>query len=123
MSRPTEGSPALLRTLAGAARGPRRDGAFAVWLAVRIAEDLASGLTHSERAHRRRVQGLERRLTSLTLPPPLRRALVGVLAHLRETRPEAAHLAMTQLMAPVRDTLGVEAGEAVRRVAATVRGR
>lgn len=122
MSRVEDGSRALLRVLAGTARGPKRDGAFAVWLTARVAEGLATGAA-SERAHRRRVQGLERRLTSLTLPPPLRRALGAAVAQLRDGRVEGADMVLTQLVAPVRDTLGAEAGDVLRRVAASVRER
>jgi hypothetical protein len=116
-----EGARSVLRILAATARGPKREGAFAVWLTLRVAGDLADAEASSERLHRRRVQALERRLSSLTLPPPLRRALVGTLSHLRDATPESAAVALAQLVAPVRDTLGPEAGDAVRRVAASVR--
>ena len=72
----------LLRQLASSARGPRKQGAYALWLIVHVATDLAE-VRPTDRAHRRRVQALERRLTSLTLPMPLRRALHGTLESLR----------------------------------------
>ena len=74
------GTDELLALLAHTARGPRRDGVFALWLVVRVAEGLASATPATERAERRRLANLERRLASLTLPPPLRRALVARLA-------------------------------------------
>lgn len=85
----------------------------------------------TERAQRRRVQALEKRLTSLTLPAPLRRALAGTMAQFRELRPETAVIALSQLVAPASDSVGPEAGQAIasaartaqQRVAATVRQR
>lgn len=122
---------ALLQELARTARGPKREGVFALWLTVRVALDVATDVAVAERAQRRRVLALEKRLSSLTLPPPLRRALAGTLAQLRDLRPDGAALALAQLVAPARDTVGGEAGEAVQRaareaqarVAASVRGR
>jgi len=117
MSRRPDPELGLLRVLSRTARGPRREGAFAVWLAVRVALDGSRPEGLAERALRRRAQALERRLSSLTLPHPLRRALQGTLALLRETRPERAALALRQLVAPVGESLGAEASEAVRHAA------
>jgi hypothetical protein len=122
---------ALIRELTRTARGPKREGVFALWLTVRVARDIAEGTSPSERGQRRQIQALEKRLSSLTLPPQLRRALGATLAQLREVRPETAAAALAQLVAPTRDTLGAEAGEAVQaaaraapqRVAASVGGR
>ena len=114
---------ALLHVLASTERGARRDGAFAVWLVVRVAGDLAAEPDWNERAQRRRLQALERRLTSLSLSPSLRRALAAALAQLREREPEAVATALAQLVAPVRESVGAEAAEAVRRVVAGLRGR
>jgi hypothetical protein len=121
----------LIRELARTARGPKREGVFALWLTVRVAQDIAEGTSPSDRGQRRRVQALEKRLSSLTLPPQLRRALGGALAQLREVRPQTAAAALAQLVAPTRDALGTDAGEAVQaaaraahhRVAASVGGR
>ncbi len=123
MTRAGDAARGLLRVLATAARGPRRDGVFALWLTVRVASDIAEEPAWPERAHRRRVALLQRRLTSLTLPPPLRRALSSSLADLEELTPERAALAVTQLVAPARESLGPEAADAVRRVAVSLRGR
>ena len=114
---------ALLQALASAERGPRRDGAFAVWLFVRVAGDLATEPAWPERAQRRRIQALERRLTSLSLSPALRRALTTALAQLRELKEEQVAPALTGLVGPVRETVGAEASEAVRRVVAGLRAR
>ena len=131
MSPLDEATTTLLRQLAVTARGPRRDGLFALWLTLRVADDLVESSTGPERAHRRRVQALEQRLTSLTLPAPLRRALAGTMAQFRDLRPEAAAIALSHLVAPAGDSVGPEAGQALaaaaraaqQRVAATVRQR
>ena len=83
MSDKDGGQQGLLELLPRAARGPRRDGAFALWLTLRVAEDLLLQPPLAERASRRRLQALEHRLSSLTLPPPLRRALGAALGGLR----------------------------------------
>jgi hypothetical protein len=112
---------ALLSVLAVSARGPKREGIFALWLTVRVAQDLLRDPPPSERAHRKRLQALEHRLSSLTIPPPLRRALVAAISQLREARTETAALVLSQLVAPARDTGGVEAGEAVAQAARSAR--
>ena len=112
-SEAASGSDDLLELLARTARGPRR--VFALWLVLRVAEGLAGATPATERAERRRVTNLEKRLASLTLPPPLRRALQSTLALLKEPGPDTPSLALRQLVAPVRETLGQEAGAAVER--------
>lgn len=104
---------ALLSLLAQTVRGPKRGGLFALWLTVRVAQDLLLDPPPLERAHRRRLQALERRLSSLTMPPPLRRALAAAVSQLREGRPETVAPVLSQLVAPARETGGTEAGEAV----------
>lgn len=116
-------SAALLQAVAAAERGPRRDGAFAVWLVVRVAGDLASEAEWPERTHRRRLQALELRLSSLSLSPPLRRALGAALALMRDCKPENAQAALAALVGPVRESVGPEVAEAIRRVVAGLRAR
>jgi hypothetical protein len=65
------------------------------------------------RNHRRRLQALESRIATLALPAPLQRALAAARAHLEPATPEAAALVLSQLVAPAREVLGPEAGEAV----------
>jgi hypothetical protein len=117
---------ALLGLLPTTARGPRREGIFALWLTVRVAQDLLLEVPPSERAHRRRLQALEHRLSSLTIAPSLRRALAGAISQLREPRPETAAQVLSQLVAPAGDAGGAEAGEALAQAAraarTTVRG-
>lgn len=112
---------ALLSLLAQVGRGPKRGGIFALWLTVRVAQDLLLDPPPAERAQRRRVQALERRLSSLTMPPPLRRALSAAVSQLREGRPETAAQVLSQLVAPARETGGAEAGEAVALAARQAR--
>ena len=105
----------LLELLALSARGPRREGLFAVWLTARVALDQGLDPPLPERAQRRRIVALERRLARLSLSPPLRRALAGTLALLRDPGTRPAAMALQQLTAPVRETLGTEAGEVIAR--------
>jgi hypothetical protein len=116
----------LLTLLPQIGRGPRREGIFALWLTLRVAQDLLHN-PPSERAHRRRLQALEHRLSSLTIPPPLRRALGAAMSQLREASPEVAAQVLSQLVAPARESGGPEAGEAVAQAAraarAAVRGQ
>lgn len=112
---------ALTDLLARTARGPRRDGVFALWLTVRVALDLGLTPPLPERAHRRRVSALERRLASLTLPAPLRRALTAAMPQLQGGDLASAAMALTQLVAPVRDTLGAEAADPIALAARVAR--
>lgn len=115
------GASTLLSLLAETARGPKRGGLFALWLTVRVAQDLVLDPPLQERAQRRRLQALERRLSSLTMPPPLRRALASAVNQLRDVRPETAAQVLSQLVAPARETGGSEAGEAVALAARKTR--
>jgi hypothetical protein len=112
---------ALLALLPQVGRGPKRGGIFALWLTVRVAQDLLLEPPPAERSQRRLVQALERRLSSLTMPPPLRRALSAAVSQLREARAETAALVLNQLIAPARETGGGEAGEAVALAAKQAR--
>ena len=104
---------ALLSLLTQTGRGPKRGGLFALWLTLRVTQDLLLNPPPMERAHRRRVQALERRLSSLTMPPPLRRALAAAVKELREVRADLVPQLLSQLVAPARETGGAEAGEAL----------
>jgi hypothetical protein len=111
---------ALLQLLPQTGRGPRREGIFALWLTVRVAQDLVRE-PPADRAHRRRLQALEHRLSSLTLPPPLRRALAAAISQLRDGRPDTAVQVLSQLVAPARESGGADAGEAVSHAARAAR--
>jgi hypothetical protein len=112
---------ALLGVLPQTARGPRREGIFALWLTVRVAQDLLWDPPPPERAHRRRLQALEHRLSSLTVPPPLRRALVAAISQLKDARPETIAQVLSQLVAPAREAGGAEAGEALAQAVRAAR--
>jgi len=111
---------ALLQLLPQTGRGPRREGIFALWLTLRVAQDLVRD-PPAERAHRRRLQALEHRLSSLTLPPPLRRALAAAISQLRDARPETAVQVLSQLVAPARESGGADAGDALAYAARAAR--
>jgi hypothetical protein len=111
---------ALLQLLPQTGRGPRREGIFALWLTLRVAQDLVRD-PPAERAHRRRLQALEHRLSSLTLPPPLRRALATAISQLRDARPEPAVQVLSQLVAPARESGGADAGDALAHAARAAR--
>jgi hypothetical protein len=111
----------LIGLVADAVRGPKRDGLFALWLVVRAAEALLPPCPVSSKNHRRRLQALEARLGSLALPAPLRRALAAARHHLEPATPAAAALVLSQLLAPAREVLGTEAGEAINVAARAAR--
>lgn len=104
----------LVALIAAAPRGPRRDGLYALWLVVRSAEALLPPSPVSRTNHRRRLQALEARLGSLALPAPLKRALVAARSHLEPGTAAAASIVLSQLVAPAREVLGADAGEAVK---------
>jgi hypothetical protein len=108
---------ALVKLMRDMPRGPRREGVFALWLTLRLVEDVLLQPPPPERAMRRRVVALEQRFSSLTLPGPLRRALAAALADLREPRREQSALVLQQLVAPTRDVLGAEAADALGKAA------
>jgi hypothetical protein len=111
----------LLKLLPRAARGPRRDGVFALWLTVRVAQDLFVEPAPADRAHRRRVAALGHRVSSLTLPPALKRALTAALSELERGNQMAAAQALSQLVAPARETAGPDAGDALAQATRAAR--
>jgi hypothetical protein len=112
---------ALVQLLPRTGRGPKREGIYALWLTLRIAQDLRLDPPLSERASRRRLAALEARLSSLTLPPPLRRALTAALLQLKEDGAEAVPFVLSTLVAPARDSTGADAGEAIQHAARAAR--
>ncbi len=113
MSDRFEGLDRLLLLQARLERGPRREGAFALWLVGRVALDIGHRESGEERIDRRRVELLGQRLGSLALPRPLARGIAGALPYLQEATPAGARIALSQLTAPARDSLGEEAGDAL----------
>ena len=117
MSLLTPAGMALVRVMGETPRGPRREGVFALWLLLRVAEDLLLLPPPPERGTRRRVAALEQRLSSLSLPAPLRRALVSALSELKEPRRERVGQVLLLLVAPAREALGTEASDVMARAA------
>jgi hypothetical protein len=111
----------LLEILARTVRGPRREGVYALWLLLRVAGDYLLEPPLAERATRRRVAALEARLSSLTVPPPLRRALTAALHQLKQEALESVPLVLGSLVAPARETTGPDAADAVQRAARAAR--
>jgi len=108
---------ALVKVMGEMPRGPKREGVFALWLLLRVTEDLLLLPPPPERGSRRRVAALEQRLSSLSLPAPLRRALVSALAELKEPRRDRVGQVLLLLVAPSREALGAEASEILARAA------
>jgi len=111
----------LVELVADAERGPTRNGLYALWLVLRVAESLLPPHPVSLKNHRRRLQALEARLGGLALPAPLKRALASARAHLEPGTPGAAAVALGQLVAPAREVLGKGAADIVQ--AATLEAR
>jgi hypothetical protein len=111
----------LVGLVAEAERGPKRDGLYALWLVLRVAESLLPPHPVTLKNHRRRLQALEARLGGLALPAPLKRALSAARAQLEPGTAAAAALALSQLVAPAREVLGAEAAEAVQAATAGAR--
>ena len=112
-------SKTLVELMAGAPRGPRREGLFALWLTTRLIEDLEPPTV--ERTVRRRVALLEKRLSSLGLSQAMRKGIATTLGLLKEAvRPNPASL-LSQLAAPTRDGVGPDAAEILNRAARALR--
>lgn len=112
---PTPPLEALEALLPVTPRGPARDGLFGTWLTLRAVLDLRLDPPLADRAAKRRFDALEARLAKLRMGAPLRRALLGAIAQLRDPEQRAPALALATLVAPVRETLGPEAGAIVAR--------
>lgn len=101
-------------------RGPTREGYFAVWLLVRVALDIGLADQDGDRADRRRVDLLIKRLAPLAVPRPLARGLSAALGHLADATTSGARIALAQLVAPVRDALGPAAADSVATAARAI---
>jgi hypothetical protein len=125
-SAPTMSHPALSGTdtafatlLAESARGPERDGVFALWLVVRAALGAAPPSVPPARQPER-LQALSARLRSLNAPAPLRRSLTAALDDLHAPRVAPA-VVLSHLVAPSAECLSREAAEAVAAAAKAAR--
>lgn len=103
-------------------RGPRREGAFALWLVGRVAWEVGAEEGDADRSDRRRIALLEKRLAPLAVPRPLARGLATALGHLHDGTGASARIALSQLVAPAREAIGQEAGEAIALLARDLHG-
>ncbi len=117
----TAATRALIELMTAAPRGPRRDGLFALWLVVHVAEDLGSATGATERPYRRRVGLLEQRISSLALPLPLKRGLARVIDQLKTVPAGPAGPLLAGLVGPVRETVGVDAADLIQKAAKALR--
>jgi hypothetical protein len=111
----------LLDAMTAAARGPKQNGVFALWLFVRQCDGALPPDALGERAGRARLEHLERRLSSIWLPAPIRRALPASLRELKAGDPGGIAVALQQLVAPARDAIGTRVAEALALAARTAR--
>ncbi len=111
----------LLSAMAKSVRGPKRNGLYALWLFVRQCDGYLPPKRVSAQANRQRLEGLERRLSSLSLPASLRRAMTGALRELgRDSQPDIT-LALHHLVAAAQEALGTEAAGAIESATNRVR--
>jgi hypothetical protein len=111
----------ILADMADAGRGPRRNGLFALWLFVRQCDGALPPDPLSARASAERLDGLERRLSSLSLPAALRRALPASVRELRSDHGDRVALALQQLSAPAREAVGSSTADVLLLAARTAR--
>lgn len=111
---------AFTHALAESARGPERDGVFALWLVVRAA--LAGAPPAAPPARQaERLKALASRLKSLNAPTPLRRSLAAAIGDLGAARSVAPAVVLAQLAAPAAECLGRRSAEAVQAAARAAR--
>ncbi len=111
---------AFARALVESARGPERDGVFALWLVVRAALGAAPPATPPAR-QAERLKALASRLKSLNAPAPLRRSLAAAMGDLSAAKGAAPAVVLTQLAAPAAECLGRRPAEAVQAAARAAR--
>lgn len=111
----------LLEAMESIGRGPRQNGLFALWLFVRQCAGALPPDPLSHKAFANRCRRLERRLSSLSLPMPLRRALAGSFAELADGGSGHVHVALQQLVAPAREAIGRSAGDIMNQAARKAR--
>lgn len=107
----------LADVLESEARGPRQNGVFALWLVARAAVALLPPDPVSPAGHRARLDEIERRLSSLSVGAPLKRALLAAVIQLRTGRARDAAFALQQLVAPTAEIVGRRAADAVEQAA------
>jgi hypothetical protein len=111
----------LVEALAAEARGPKRNGVYAIWLFARVAEGLLPPEPLTAPTNRRRLEALQGRLSSLSLPAPLRRAVTGAIRQAADGSPHDVVMALQQLVAPARETVGPGVARALEAAVAQAR--
>jgi hypothetical protein len=111
---------ALVAALAASARGPERDGVFALWLVVRAALGGAA-LPAAPARQADRLKAVGQRVRNLTAPAPLRRSLGAALADLLPARGIPAAVVLSHLAAPAAESCPSAAAAAVLAAARSVR--
>jgi hypothetical protein len=111
---------AFTHALAESARGPERDGVFALWLVVRAALSSAPPAAPPAR-QAERLKALAARLKSLNPPAPLRRSLTAAVSDLGAARGVAPAVVLAQLAAPAAECLGRKSADAVQVAARAAR--
>jgi hypothetical protein len=111
---------ALTSALAASARGPERDGVFALWLAVRAALAAAPPARAPARQSDR-LRAVGQRVRSLTAPAPLRRSLGAALADLLPARGVAPSVVLSHLLAPAAESCSALAAAAIHAAARAAR--
>jgi len=101
-----EVSRGLIDQLSYVERGPQRNGVFARWLVVNTCAGIHGDQAVQEKNHSKRVVALRKRLSSLSLPPVLRKAITLALHDLNPKPRGAANLVLGSLVSPVRESLG-----------------
>ncbi len=111
---------AFAKALADSARGPQRDGVFALWLVVRAALTAAPPAPAPARRGDH-LRALAARLRSLNAPALLKRSVAAAIADLGAPRGPTAAAVLAQLAAPAAESLGRGAADAVQAVARAAR--
>jgi hypothetical protein len=111
---------AFATALAESARGPDRDGVFALWLVVRAALGSAPPLTSPLR-QADRLRAIAARLKSLNAPAPLRRALSAATTDLLAVKGAGPAVVLSHLVAPTSECLGKRLADAVSAAARAAR--
>lgn len=111
----------LVTAMTVAARGPRQNGVFALWLTVRLCDGLVPPPVLKDRDQRDRLAHARRRVAGLSVPAPLRRALAGAYKELEIRGAASVPVALQQLVAPAREALGPDSGEAMSLAARLAR--
>ncbi len=108
-----ETSGELVTRLSYAERGPQRNGIFALWLIVNACSGITGPNHLQDKNHKKRISALRKRLSSLSLPPQLRKVILPTLAELSDNGPDAAASVLAQLVEPVKESMGDECAKLI----------